>query len=100
VSDVGRTLRSKYEQRALSRVNKLKASHLTYTPRMQLQCPHCVCAAVVVVSGPRGLGREALVTRLLQEDKGAVREPVWCTSRPQRAGERDGIDYHFLTPMK
>jgi guanylate kinase len=57
-------------------------------------------AAVVVVSGPRGLGREALVTRLIKEDKGIVREPVWCTSRPQRAGERDGIDYHFLTPMK
>ncbi|KAG5178799.1 P-loop containing nucleoside triphosphate hydrolase protein [Tribonema minus] len=53
---------------------------------------------VVVVSGPRGLGRDALVDKLATN--GGVRLPVWCTTRPQKEGEVEGVDYYFLSPVR
>ncbi|MFM7107235.1 MAG: guanylate kinase [Planctomycetaceae bacterium] len=50
---------------------------------------------LVVISGPSGVGKTTLLRRLLA-DVPALIPSVSATTRPPRAGERDGIDYHFL----
>jgi guanylate kinase len=50
---------------------------------------------LLVVSGPSGSGKTTLCRRLA--DSGEVRYSISCTTRPPRPGERDGLDYHFLT---
>ena len=48
-----------------------------------------------VISAPSGTGKTTLVERLVQILPN-LRESKSYTSRPVRAGERDGIDYHFI----
>jgi guanylate kinase len=49
-----------------------------------------------VVSGPSGAGKDTLVDGLRQRHERLLYS-VSATTRPPRAGERDGIDYFFLT---
>ncbi|MDE0961153.1 MAG: guanylate kinase [Planctomycetota bacterium] len=51
-------------------------------------------AILVVLSGPSGVGKTAVSERLVKED-GIVRA-ITATTRAPRAGEQDGVDYHFL----
>ncbi len=51
--------------------------------------------ALVVISGPSGAGKSTVV-RALREDP-RVEFSISATTRAQRAGERSGWDYHFLT---
>lgn len=51
--------------------------------------------SLIVISAPSGTGKSSLVRRLLAADA-RVRFSVSATTRPARAGERDGVDYHFL----
>jgi guanylate kinase len=53
---------------------------------------------VLVISGPSGSGKTTIVSRLIQECAVPLRKSVSATTRPARAGEIDGRDYHFLTP--
>ena len=48
-----------------------------------------------IVSAPAGTGKSTLVEMLTKEFP-AVERSISCTTRPPRAGEQDGIDYHFL----
>ncbi len=48
-----------------------------------------------VISAPSGTGKTTLVERLVQILPN-LRESKSYTSRPARAGERDGVDYHFV----
>lgn len=50
---------------------------------------------LVVVSGPSGVGKDAVLGRVYRADPTIVRS-VSATTRPPRKGEADGIDYHFL----
>jgi guanylate kinase len=51
---------------------------------------------VLVLSAPSGGGKTSIAKMLLQarDDLGYS---VSATTRPKRPGERDGVDYHFLT---
>jgi guanylate kinase len=51
---------------------------------------------LVVISGPSGVGKTTLLRRLLAEVPWLI-PSVSATTRPPRAGERDGLDYHFLS---
>ncbi len=52
---------------------------------------------VFVITGPSGVGKGTLI-RGLMERLGDLELSVSATTRPPRPGERDGVDYHFLTP--
>lgn len=50
---------------------------------------------LLIVSGPSGSGKTTLCRRA--EKDGLTTYSISCTTRAPRPGERDGIDYHFLT---
>ena len=50
---------------------------------------------LVVLSGPSGVGKDSVLARLAEKGLPFRRVPT-VTTRPQRPGERDGIDYCFL----
>ncbi|MBK8870156.1 MAG: guanylate kinase [Elusimicrobia bacterium] len=49
-----------------------------------------------VLSAPSGAGKSTLCHALAQR-RGDVRLSVSCTTRPPREGEREGVDYYFVT---
>ncbi len=49
-----------------------------------------------VLSGPSGAGKTALV-RELREREPQVHFAITATTRPPRPGERNGVDYYFLS---
>lgn len=53
---------------------------------------------LVIVSGPSGAGKTTVVQRVFQRGSVPLAAAVTATTRPPRDGERDGVDYHFLTP--
>jgi guanylate kinase len=50
---------------------------------------------LLLISAPSGGGKTTVAQQLLAAVPGLQRA-VTCTTRPPRAGERDGADYHFL----
>ena len=53
-------------------------------------------ARVFVITGPSGVGKGTLI-RGLMERLPELELSVSATTRAPRAGEQDGVDYHFLT---
>jgi guanylate kinase len=53
-------------------------------------------ARVFVITGPSGVGKGTLI-RALVERVPELELAVSATTRRPRPGERDGVDYHFLT---
>jgi guanylate kinase len=51
---------------------------------------------VFVITGPSGVGKGTLIRTLLERVP-ELELSVSATTRSPRAGERDGVDYHFLT---
>jgi guanylate kinase len=51
---------------------------------------------VFVITGPSGVGKGSLISRLRAEVPG-IELSVSATTRTPREGEADGIDYHFLS---
>lgn len=51
---------------------------------------------LLVVSGPSGSGKTSLCQAL--SERGETVHSISCTTRPAREGERDGEDYHFISP--
>jgi len=49
-----------------------------------------------VVSGPSGTGKDTVVAALLKKHP-EIQHTVSATTRPPREGEKDGINYHFMS---
>ena len=54
-------------------------------------------ARLFVLSGPSGVGKDALLSRMRQLGR-SYHFTVTATTRPIRPGERDGVDYIFTSP--
>ncbi|MEA2242797.1 MAG: guanylate kinase [Solirubrobacteraceae bacterium] len=54
-------------------------------------------ARAVVITGPSGVGKGTLI-RSLRERMPELQLSVSATTRHPRAGETQGVDYHFLAP--
>lgn len=50
-----------------------------------------------ILAAPSGTGKTTIARRLLDVDPDTMFS-ISCTTRPAKAGEVDGVDYHFLTP--
>jgi guanylate kinase len=50
----------------------------------------------MVLSGPSGVGKDAVLTRM-KEWGHSIHFAVTVTTRPQRRGESNGVDYHFIS---
>ena len=51
---------------------------------------------LIVISGPSGVGKGTIIKRVLKRLDN-VKLSVSCTTRAPRAGEEDGVHYHFIT---
>jgi guanylate kinase len=51
---------------------------------------------LVVLSGPSGVGKDAVIIRMSKLGR-PFHYVVTATTRPKRSGERNGVDYHFLS---
>lgn len=65
------------------------------TPLFAMESKIGNSSLVLVLSAPSGAGKTTLAGRLVQSDPN-VYLSVSTTTRPQRRGERDGVDYHFV----
>lgn len=54
---------------------------------------------LIILSGPSGVGKDALLNRM-KELRYPLEYITTVTTRSRRAGERNQIDYHFITPEK
>lgn len=50
---------------------------------------------MLVLSSPSGAGKTTISRRLREEDSN-LRMSISTTTRPMRAGEQEGVDYHFV----
>lgn len=64
---------------------------------MNDQPPGTRASRLIVISGPSGSGKSTLVRRVLNDSNLRARRSVSSTTRQPRTGERDGIDYDFLS---
>jgi guanylate kinase len=51
---------------------------------------------LIIVSGPSGAGKSTIVRAIL-EKRPQLRYSISYTTRPPRANEQDGVDYHFIS---
>ncbi|MBA7589735.1 Guanylate kinase [subsurface metagenome] len=70
----------------ISRVNRKNQPLLNLSTKLLL----------IVLSGPSGAGKDAVLAKM--KESGCPLEYITTvTTRPQRANERDNIDYHFIS---
>ena len=51
---------------------------------------------LIVVSGPSGAGKDSIVDTMIRRGM-PMKKAITATTRSPRPGERDGIDYHFVS---
>ncbi len=51
---------------------------------------------LIVISGPSGVGKDSVLQRMKERNL-PFHFVVTATTRPQRPGEADGVDYYFVT---
>ena len=52
---------------------------------------------LIVVSAPSGSGKDTVVKRLVERNKNDYWISVSATSRAPRKGEKEGVDYYYIT---
>lgn len=52
---------------------------------------------IFVISAPSGCGKSTIINTILDRDEFPLRFSVSATNRAPRAGEEDGVHYHFLS---
>lgn len=52
-----------------------------------------------MLSGPSGVGKDVVLARMKELGR-PLYYTVTATTRPQRETEKDGVDYHFLSPPR
>ena len=55
---------------------------------------------VLIFSAPSGSGKSTIVNHILGIFKDQMEFSISATSRAPRGAERDGKEYHFVTPEK
>src|SRR5258708_24422877 len=63
---------------------------------MKTEQPKPAPPLLILISAPSGAGKTTLCHMLLSAQPHMTRA-VTCTTRAPRAGEKDGVDYHFFT---
>jgi guanylate kinase len=53
----------------------------------------------IFISGPSGVGKSTIIANILKKNKDFVLS-VSYTTRPPRRGEREGVDYFFISPQR
>jgi len=51
---------------------------------------------LIVLSGPSGVGKDAVLARMRKSER-SFHYVVTATTRPRRAREKNGVNYHFLS---
>jgi guanylate kinase len=51
---------------------------------------------LIVLSGPSGVGKDAVLTRMRKSGR-PLHYVVTATTRPKRAREKNGVNYHFVS---
>jgi guanylate kinase len=54
---------------------------------------------LIVLSGPSGVGKDAVLARMRRLER-PFHYVVTATTRPRRAREKNGVNYHFLSPQE
>ncbi len=52
---------------------------------------------LLLISGPAGCGKTTLCERLTAAFPSEISRAITCTTRPPRCGEKNGVDYFFLS---
>jgi guanylate kinase len=65
-------------------------------PRIKRRDDRISFPLLVVLSGPSGVGKDAVLTRMKKLGR-PFHYVITATTRPKRAGEKNGVDYHFLS---
>jgi len=55
---------------------------------------------LIVISAPSGAGKTTITKRILASHADKLTFSISATTRPMREGERDGVDYYFLSKEK
>ncbi len=58
--------------------------------------PETNCGMLYIISAPSGAGKTSLLKALLEETD-LIEVSVSYTTREKRAGEREGVDYHYIS---
>ncbi len=53
---------------------------------------------LIIFSAPSGSGKTTIINSLMPHKELRLSFSISCTSRPPRGNEKDGVEYHFVTP--
>ncbi len=82
----------------MSQFNQANGASLAGDAGTWYESLHAPRPLLVVISGPSGVGKDATIQRM--KDRGyPCHFVVTATTRPQRPGEVQGLDYHFRSEV-
>src|SRR3990172_1771641 len=66
---------------------------------VQPKLPSPTRPLLIVLSGPSGVGKDAVLSQMKASGY-PLKYVTTMTTRPRRASERNGIDYHFVSKQR